>query len=150
MRKKNIFILSPALIIIFLDQLTKFLIRKNFKLNESIPLIKNIFHLTYVNNTGSAFSAFQGYNLFFIIFSVAVIIIIIYYLKNIKENEKAMQFTVGLLLGGTFGNLIDRVLIGAVTDFMDFRIWPVFNIADSAVTVSVIIFIILSSKIKDF
>ena len=146
MNKKNILIFSIALIIILLDQLSKFLIRKNFKLNESFPIVKNIFHLTYLNNTGSAFSVFQGYNLFFVIFSAVVIGGIIYYLKNVKENEKLTQFAVGLLLGGTIGNLVDRILVGAVTDFIDFRIWPVFNIADSAVTVSVILLIILLWK----
>ena len=141
--KKYITIFSIALIIIFSDQLTKFLIRKNLQLNESIQIIKSIFHLTYLNNTGSAFSLFQGYNLFFIIFSVIVIIAIIHFVKKIKESQKLMQLAVSLLLGGTFGNFIDRIIYGKVTDFIDFRIWPVFNVADSAVTVSVIIFIIL-------
>ena len=143
MPKKNTLIFSTALIIVFLDQLAKFLIRKNLQLNESLPVIKNIFHLTYLKNTGSAFSLFQGYNPVFIFFSVIVMIAIFCFIKKVKENEKIMQFAVGLLLGGTSGNLIDRVIYGRVTDFIDFRIWPVFNVADSAVTVSVIIFIIL-------
>ncbi|HLC61198.1 MAG TPA: signal peptidase II [Candidatus Nanoarchaeia archaeon] len=143
MGKKNILIFSTALIIVILDQLTKLLIRKNFKLNESIPAIKNFFHLTYVQNTGSAFSLFQGFNIFFIIFSIIVIGIIFYYIRKIKQNEKLMQLAIGLLLGGTIGNLLDRIFIGAVTDFIDFRIWPVFNIADSAVTISVVLLIIL-------
>jgi len=146
MNKKNIFILSAALIVVVLDQLTKFLIRTNFKPGESVSIIKNVFHLTYVTNTGAAFSIFQGFNSFFIIFLVIVIGVIIYYIKNIKENEKRMQLAIGLFLGGTIGNLIDRVSIGAVTDFLDFRIWPVFNIADSAVTISVILLIILLWK----
>ena len=146
MDKKNIFIFSAALIVAVLDQLTKFFIRTNFKLGESAPIIKNVFHLTYVTNTGAAFSIFQGFNSFFIIFLVIVIGVIIYYIKNIKENEKRMQLAIGLFLGGTIGNLIDRVSIGAVTDFLDFRIWPVFNIADSAVTISVILLIILLWK----
>ena len=143
MPKKNILIFSTALIIVLLDQLAKFLIRKNFQLNESLPIIKNIFHITYATNTGSAFSLFQGYNIFFIIFSVFVIVAIFYFIKKIKENEKLTQFAIGLLLGGTIGNLIDRIIYGKVTDFIDFRIWPVFNVADSAVTVSVILLIIL-------
>ncbi|HLC61922.1 MAG TPA: signal peptidase II [Candidatus Nanoarchaeia archaeon] len=146
MGKKNIFILSTALTIVFLDQLTKFLIRANFKLGESISIIRNIFHITYVTNTGAAFSIFQGFNLFFIIFLVIFIGVVIYYLKNIKENEKMMQIAIGLLLGGTIGNLIDRISIGAVIDFIDFRIWPVFNVADSAVSVSVVLLIILLWK----
>ena len=146
MNKKNILIFSTAFIIVLLDQLTKFLVRQNFQFDESIPIIKNVLHLTYVTNTGSAFGLFKGLNLIFIIFSIAVIIAIFYYLKKIVNNEKFLQLAVGLLLGGTFGNLIDRLFYGAVTDFIDFRIWPVFNIADSAVTISVILLIILLWK----
>jgi signal peptidase II len=143
MNKKNIIILSTSLIIVFLDQLTKFLIKQNFQLNQSLPIIKNIFHLTYVTNTGSAFGLFKGFNIIFILISIIVVIIILYYLKKIKNNEKFLQFSVGLLLGGTIGNLIDRLSYGYVTDFIDFRIWPVFNVADSAVTLSVMAIIIL-------
>ncbi len=146
MNKKNIIIFSTALFIVFLDQITKFLIKQNFQLNQSIPIIKNILHLTYITNTGSAFGLFKGLNVFFILFSIIVIILIFYYLNKIKENEKALLFAIGLLLGGTIGNLIDRVFYGVVTDFIDFRIWPVFNLADSAVSISVILLIVLLWK----
>ena len=140
----NVF--SAALIVLISDQYTKFLIRKNFQLNESAPLIKSILHLTYVTNTGSAFSLFQGFNSIFILFSIVVIGTILYFIKRINDEEKFMQFALGLLLGGTIGNIIDRILHGHVTDFIDFRIWPVFNIADSAVSISVILLIILLWK----
>ena len=143
MNKKNIVIFSTALFIVFVDQLTKFLIKQNFQLNQSIPIVKDILHLTYITNTGSAFGLFKGFNIFFILFSIIVIIVIFYYLNKIKENDKALQFAIGLLLGGTIGNLIDRIFYGAVIDFIDFRIWPVFNLADSAVTISIIFLIIL-------
>lgn len=146
MNKKNILIFSVALLTVILDQLTKSLIRQNIQLNQSIPIIKNAFHLTYITNTGSAFGLFKGLNLFFILFSIIVIIVIFYYLRKIVKNEKLLQFAVGMLLGGTIGNLIDRLFYGAVTDFIDFRIWPVFNVADSAVTISVILLIILLWK----
>lgn len=143
MNKKNIFIFSVAIVIVLSDQITKFLIKQNFQLNQSIPIIKNIFHLTYIINTGSAFGLFKGLNLFLILFSVIVILVILYNLKKIKNNERLLQFSAGLLMGGTIGNLIDRLSYGAVIDFIDFRAWPVFNIADSAVTVSIIMLIIL-------
>ncbi len=146
MGKKNIFVFSIVLLIMLFDQLTKFLIKKNFQLNESIPIIKNIIHLTYITNTGSAFGLFKGLNIFFILISLIVIIAILYYLNKIKNNEKSLQFAVGLLLGGTIGNLIDRIFYGAVIDFIDLRIWPVFNAADSAVTISIILLIILLWK----
>lgn len=146
MNKKNIFIFSIALFIVFLDQLTKFIIKKNFELSHSIPLINNILHFTYVTNTGSAFGLFKGFNLIFVLFSIIVVIVILHYLKKIKQNENLLQFSVGLLLGGTIGNLIDRITYGFVVDFIDFRIWPVFNIADSTVTTSAILLIILLWK----
>ena len=147
MVKKYTTIFSVALIVVLLDQSTKFLIRGNFQLNESVPIINNIFHLTYITNTGSAFGLFKSLNWFFMLFSIAVIVTIYYYLRNnIKENEKLIQFAVGLLLGGTIGNLADRLFYSAVTDFLDFRIWPVFNIADSAITISVVLLIILLWK----
>ena len=146
MSKKNIFVFSTALVIVLLDQLTKYAIKQNFQLNHSIPIINKIFHLTYVTNTGSAFGLFKGLNLFFILFSIIVIVVIFYYINKRKENEKTMKFAIGLLLGGTIGNLIDRLVYGAVIDFLDFMIWPVFNIADSAVTISVILLVILLWK----
>ena len=133
-------------LIIFLDQLTKFLIKQNFQLNKSIPVIKNILYFTYVTNTGSAFGLFKGINPIFMIFSIMVIIAIFYFMSQIMQNERLLQFSVGLLLGGTIGNLIDRISYGSVIDFIDFRIWPVFNIADSAVTVSIILLIVLLWK----
>ena len=144
--KKNTIIFFTALSIVFLDQLTKFLIKTKFQLNESLPIIKNILHFTYVTNTGSAFGLFKGFDLFFIIFSFTVIAAILYFMKNIKQNEKLMQVSFGLLLGGTIGNLADRILFGHVIDFIDFRIWPVFNIADSAITVSIVLLVILLWK----
>ena len=146
MNKKNIFILSTALIVVILDQLTKFLVKSSFQLNQSVPIIKNVLHLTYITNTGSAFGLFKGLNLFFIFISIVVIAVIIYYIREIKKMEKSMQFGLGLLLAGSIGNLIDRLSQGSVTDFIDFRIWPVFNVADSAITIGVILLIVLLWK----
>lgn len=147
MNKKYLIVLSTAFFVVLLDQFTKFLIRNNLNLGDSIPIIKSTFHLTYVTNTGSAFGLFKSLNWFFMLFSIAVIIGIFYHLRRkINEKEKFLQLAIGLLLGGTIGNMLDRIIYGAVTDFLDFRIWPVFNVADSAVTVSVIILIILLWK----
>ncbi|MBI2659558.1 signal peptidase II [Candidatus Woesearchaeota archaeon] len=146
MNKKNILIFSVAVLVVILDQLTKLLINQNFQLGQSIPIIKNLLHLTYVTNSGSAFGLFKSLNAFFILFSIAVIIAIFFHLKKIVKSEKLLQLAVGLLLGGTLGNLMDRIFRGSVIDFIDFRIWPVFNVADSAVTISVILLAILLWK----
>ena len=141
--KKNIIIFSVILLVIFLDQSSKFFVKNNFKLTQSVPIIKDVLHFTYINNTGSAFGLFKNFNIIFILFSVIVILIILYNLKKINEKEKAMQLSVGLLLGGTIGNLIDRLYNDSVIDFIDLRFWPVFNIADSAVTISIAILIFI-------
>jgi len=143
MNKKNIFIFSITLFIVILDQITKFFIRQELQLNQSIPIIRNILNFTHTTNTGSAFGLFKGLNLIFILFSFIVIIVIFRYLKKIKENERLLQFAVGSLSGGTIGNLIDRIFYGYVIDFIDFRVWPVFNIADSFITISVIFIAVL-------
>ena len=143
MNKKNIFIFSITLFIVILDQITKFFIRQELQLNQSIPIIRNILNFTHTTNTGSAFGLFKGLNLIFILFSFIVIIVIFRYLKKVKENERLLQFAVGSLSGGTIGNLIDRIFYGHVIDFIDFRVWPVFNIADSFITISVIFIAVL-------
>ncbi len=146
MGKKSVLVFSAAAIVLFIDQLAKLLIKKNFQLNESIQIINNILNLTYITNNGSAFGMFKGFNSIFIIFSIIVIFAIFYFLKKINQNEKLLQISVGLLLGGTLGNLADRLIYGSVIDFIDFRIWPVFNVADSAVTISAMLLILILWK----
>jgi len=143
MKSKKLFIIFlSAFSVIFLDQLTKLIIKSSLGLNQSTPIIKNIFHLTYITNTGSVFGILKGWQLPLIFFSIIVIGFIFYYLNKIKEKEKLLQIFIGFILGATIGNLIDRVIFGHVIDFLDFRIWPVFNVADSFITVSVVFLII--------
>jgi len=138
MKNKYITVFSIAFIIILIDQITKFLIKINLQLNQNIPIIKNIFHLTYVHNFGAGFGILQQQKLVLIFISIIVIGLIFYYLDRIKEKEIFLQIVVGFILGGTIGNLIDRLAYGFVIDFLDFQIWPVFNLADSFVTIGVV------------
>ena len=139
--KKFFFITS---IIVLLDQLTKFLARN---ISESIPLIKNVFHLTLIKNTGAGFGILQGQVWILIFISLIVIGLILFKIdKILKKKEYIWSF--GLILGGAIGNLIDRIAFGFVTDFLDFRIWPAFNIADSALVVGVILLLVWSRKSK--
>ncbi len=145
-----------ALLVVFLDQLSKILIRNNFELNQSVPIIKGILSFTYTTNTGSAFGLLKGYNTFFILFSITVIIAILYIIrkighvnmKHVNERFQLSHFSLSMLLGGTLGNLIDRFIYGSVIDFIDFRIWPVFNLADSAITISAVLLFLLLLRIK--
>jgi signal peptidase II len=121
-------------IILSLDQLTKFLVSKNLELNNSIPIIKGVFSLTLVHNRGAAFGIFKNQFYLFIFSSIVAVILIYSILKKNKRNN-FYSFSLSLILGGALGNLIDRAFLGYVVDFLDFRIWPVFNIADSAITI---------------
>ena len=136
-----------SFLVLAADQISKYMVRANMRPYESIPVIKNIFHLTYVNNTGAAFSMLRGKILFFTVFSSAVIIALVYALIKLPL-EKRIRLLLALIIGGATGNLIDRVRFGYVVDFLDFRVWPVFNIADCAIVVGVAIlaFIITFSK----
>ncbi|GAB6100706.1 signal peptidase II [Halanaerocella petrolearia] len=133
-------ILITFLITLVLDQVTKYMIVKEFILYQSMPIIENIFHLTYVQNRGAAFGILQGRVSFFIIVTLLLIAVLIYFLRELPLDNFLNCFALGLAIAGAIGNLIDRVRLGYVIDFFDFRVWPVFNIADSAIVVAVIIF----------
>jgi signal peptidase II len=146
MKKEDIIIMIITCFIVILDQLTKFFISRNLTLHQSLPLIKNIFHLTLIHNTGAVFGILKGHNFIFIILSSVIIILIIYY--SYKTNDFNEEILLVLILGGAVGNLIDRLVFGYVIDFIDFRIWPSFNIADSAISLGVILLIIYYLKKK--
>jgi signal peptidase II len=151
-REKIIFFLITSSVI-FLDQLSKFLVSSGLDLNRSFPLIKGIFHLTLVHNYGAAFGILKNQTLFFIVIAIIISGFIVF---KLRSNKKPFLFNLSLclLLAGAIGNLIDRFFYGYVIDFLDFRVWPVFNIADSAVTIGAVILGIyilrndLSKKIK--
>ena len=142
MKNRHLLIFSAAFLVILIDQISKFAIRNSMHLSQSIPVVKNIFHITYIQNLGAGFGILQQQRLFLILVSAAVACIILFYSKKIGKKDRLLQVIAGIVLGGTVGNLIDRIIYGYVIDFLDFRIWPVFNIADSAVTIGVILLIV--------
>jgi len=119
--------------ILILDQLTKYFVSQNIPLGKSIPIIKDIFHLTHVLNRGAAFGIFKDQIYFFIITAIVAITLILINLH--RSRTLRIEIALSLILSGALGNLIDRVRLEAVIDFLDFRIWPVFNIADTAITI---------------
>jgi signal peptidase II len=136
-----------SILIVALDRILKLFIFKNIPLNSSYPLIENVIHITPVYNNGIAFGLFKGHNLFLLVaISLVTSAFIIYAL--IFKRPKSPLTVMGLffILAGAIGNLIDRILYGHVLDFIDIRIWPIFNIADSAITIGVIL--ILWSMLK--
>ncbi len=124
------------LIAIALDQGVKTLIRTNMSVHESIPVIENIFHITYVQNTGAAFSMFSGHTgVLAIVTAVVTIGMLAYMYKVRKTAHTSLMLSLALIVAGGIGNIIDRVSLKYVVDFLDFRVWPVFNIADICVCV---------------
>lgn len=130
------FILIIAAVII-IDQITKYIVVNNFFLGESIPVIPNIFHWTYILNEGAAFGMLEGSRWLFVVVALAVSLGIWYFRKEISQEPLMVRMGAALFAGGAIGNLIDRTLHGAVIDFFDFRIWPIFNVADIAICIGV-------------
>jgi signal peptidase II len=131
-----------ASLVFVLDRLAKIAVVKCMSLGQSIAIIPNIFHFTFVLNDGTAFSLLKGQNTALAVFSAFAIIAIIIYAVKRKGLSLAESAVLGLILGGALGNLFDRIRFGYVVDFLDFRVWPVFNIADSAITIGMFILVI--------
>lgn len=137
-----------ALTALGLDQAFKYWVVSNMGLYESIPLIPNLFALTYVRNIGAAFSAFSGHVGPLALIATTVAIAIIVYVIRLKERTALHVVSLGLLLGGTVGNLADRLRLGYVVDMFDLQwngqnIFPIFNIADIAIDVGVGLLLLL-------
>ncbi len=138
-----------SVLCIALDIISKHIISANMFIGESIPLIQNVFHITYVLNDGAAFSMLQGKTLFLIIITIAIILSALVYLFIKKPKDKLLLLSITLILSGAIGNLIDRVTMGHVVDFLDFRLinFAVFNVADCYVTIGAILLCIYELKI---
>lgn len=136
--------------VVVLDQATKIAVKNSFMLYESIEIIPGFFNLTYILNPGAAFGFMANMNesyrqLFFIIATVIAIAAVVYLLKK-EGHIKLRAFSYTFILAGAVGNLIDRIYIGKVIDFLDFYIskyhWPAFNVADSAVFIGVTLLLV--------
>ena len=134
-------------LLVALDQITKFIVRTSFALYESHPLIKNVFHLTYIQNTGIAWGMFKNGRTIFLILTILVLLICACFYAKIPESKRFTPIRVCLviLVSGAIGNMIDRMSLHYVVDFFDFRLihFPVFNVADIYVVVSMIVLILL-------
>lgn len=124
------------LVIIGIDQIVKAIIASSMTVGQSIPVIQNIFHITYIQNTGAAFSMMSGRTVLVAIFTAVVLIgLLASMIYNYKKMDKVLKLCYALIISGGLGNLIDRFSRGFVVDMFDFRVWPVFNVADIAICV---------------
>lgn len=135
-----------AAIIIAIDQVTKWYIVKNLELGENITIIENFLYITSHRNKGAAWGILQGQMWFFYIVTAVVIVGMIYYIQKYTKENKVMGVALGLMLGGAIGNFIDRIFLKEVVDFINTYIFsydfPIFNVADSALCVGVILLFI--------
>jgi len=132
------FYLIAALIVIA-DQAIKYFVHNSMRISQSIPLVKNVLQLTYVRNTGAAFSLFVGFSSYLVVIGLIVAAVVVYFHYKGPKKNYYLQVGLAFVLGGSLGNLIDRVFRGYVIDYVDIMIWPVFNLADIMINVGVIL-----------
>lgn len=126
-----------SIVVILLDQVVKRLIMSDMTLGMSIPVLPGIFHITYIQNPGAAFGILAQQRWLFIAVGFLFVGATVWFHQQLRRESCWMQCGTALLLGGAVGNLIDRIRWGEVVDFLDFRVWPVFNIADISIVVGV-------------
>jgi len=138
-------------LIVILDQITKYYVDASMRLHESIPVIDGLFSITHVRNPGAAFGFLADASpvfraIFFVAVTVLAIFLVLHYIWKSRAEEPRLTFALSLILSGAVGNLIDRVRLGEVIDFLDVYIgayhWPAFNVADSAISVGAVILLI--------
>jgi signal peptidase II len=125
-----------AVAVILTDQASKYVIAQHMALHESVPVIPGFFHITYILNKGAAFGFLENKQWLFIAVAAALFLLYFIFRKHIPK-KRIVRCGMGFLLGGALGNAVDRFLFGAVTDFFDFRVWPVFNVADIGIVIGV-------------
>jgi signal peptidase II len=141
-----------GVLILLLDQWTKYLVKTNLFYGESIPIIDGFFNLVFIKNDGAAWNIMSGQRLILVLISSLILLFLILKGYEFFSAKKIHRIAYGMLLGGISGNLVDRILTGKVIDFLDFQIgtyhYPSFNIADSCICLAVILYFITSKNNK--
>lgn len=137
-----------GMVITVSDQLTKYLVRMSFDRGESLTIIPGFFDLTYLRNTGAAWGILEGRNASLSILAIVMLALMVFFRRSFLSDTVEHRVALGLMIGGIVGNLVDRIRLGWVTDFLDFHVcghhWPAFNIADAAICVGVGVYIVSS------
>ncbi len=141
------FLIGLAAIVVGLDQWTKWLVRTNLPFEATwlpawLEPLRPYARIVHWNNSGAAFGSFQNGNSVFTVLALVVIAAILYYYPRVEKDNWTLRLALGLQLGGAAGNLVDRLSMGKVTDFISIGHFPVFNIADSAISVGVVVLLL--------
>jgi len=139
---RDLLLISVFTLVVIIDQITKALIRGNLRLHESVP-DDGFFRFTYTTNTGAVFGVFSDQTFIMTIASFVGVGILLYFYHSHSGSERLVRLSLGLLLGGAIGNLVDRIWLGKVTDFIDVGPWPIFNLADSAIVTGIAILVVV-------
>lgn len=151
-------LMSVATIVLVVDQFTKWLIRTHFLFGETRPVLGDVFHLTFYQNSGMAFGLMQGYSGVIAVFSFLAIGFLLYLSKRWGapgdgRPSRTVLVSLGLVIGGACGNLVDRMVLSSVVDFLDFGFgeyrWPAFNVADVCISTGVGLLVLFSAREKD-
>lgn len=134
-----------AAVVFIADFFIKTHLYTNF-LYTSTPVIKNIFHITVIENTGAAFGILHGKTTLLIFAGIIFMLVFLLFMKNEEKKTLIFNISCGFILGGALSNLYDRIFLGFVIDYLDFQIWPVFNLSDSCITVGAFLLIWQSYK----
>lgn len=139
-------IITLSSILLSIDIIIKIIVNNTMKINQSIKIINNFFYLTYVRNTGAAWSILSGKQTFLIIITLIIIISLFIYIKEKKQYTKKEIISYSLIISGSIGNLIDRIIYNYVIDYLDFNIFnynfPIFNFADTCIVIGIILLLI--------
>lgn len=146
-------IIILTIVFLIIDIVSKVIVSNLMNVHDSIVVIKDFFYITYVRNTGAAWSIFADKTWMLVIISLIIISLIICYILKSRPKSKLEIIGYSMILGGAFGNFIDRIVYGYVVDFLDFYIfgynYPIFNLADSFIFVGVILLVIYTWRCKD-
>jgi len=144
---RDLKVFSISAFVVLIDQLTKLAARAFLRGQEPVNILGEYCRLTYLENPGMAFGIRVGGPAFFTVFATLASLVVLIYLFRLRGDRSGARFALALIFGGAVGNLIDRLLYGQVVDFIEVGVknfrWPVFNVADSAVTVGMILLIVL-------
>lgn len=134
-KKEDIY--KITILVLVLDQFIKYMVNKFMEINTSITVIPNFFSIFYVRNKGAAFSILEDNTILIVVISVIFIVILDYYIRKEKSFTKLGVISLGMIMGGIFGNLMDRIIYHSVIDYLSFLKFPIFNLADIGITVGV-------------
>lgn len=139
-------ILVLSFVLLLLDQFTKHLVREGVQYGTVVPVVDGLFNISHVHNTGAAWGIFSGASHLLIVFSIIMLVVLVLFRNHFLTDTLTHRLATGLMVAGIIGNLIDRLRLGYVVDFLDFYIrdhhFPSFNVADSAICIGVGIYIV--------